>query len=292
MTGQGQGSAECGSTQVVAELRAVNNRHLKIQARISDVLSTLQGDLEAEIRGQVRRGSIQLQVFLQGASKADAFQIQEDVVASYHRQAAAVAKTLGVEANVDVGQLLLLPGTVTETKRSAGGEIDPDMAAAASAAVGEAIRSLNEMRQKEGGSMEDELQKQLDLLGQLTDTIEERAPAVVDEYRKRLQERIAEALGAVAGDLKEADLSREIVLMADRSDVREELVRLRSHFDQFAELLRSETSQGRKLDFLIQEMVREANTIGSKANDAAIAQRVVDLKTTIEQMRELVQNVE
>lgn len=292
MTGQGQGSAECGTTQVVAELRAVNNRHLKLQARVSDVLASLQGELESEIRSQVRRGSLQLQVFLQGASKADAFQIQEEVVASYHRQAVAVAEKLGVQANVDVGQLLLLPGTVAETRSNAAGEIAPEMAAAASAAVGEAIRSLNEMRRKEGRSMEDELKQQLDFLGELTDTIEERAPAVVDEYRKRLQERIAEALGSVAGDLKEADLSREIVLMADRSDVREELVRLRSHFGQFAELLGSETSQGRKLDFLIQEMVREANTIGSKANDATIAQRVVDLKTTIEQMRELVQNVE
>lgn len=292
MTGQGQGHAQCGSTQVVAELRAVNNRHLKIQSRISEDLSQLQSQFEAIVRGGVRRGSLQLQVFLQSDSKADAFQIQEDVIAAYHTQAAAVASRLGIETNVDLGQLLTLPGTVIETKRVAGNELNEGIVTAATDAVSDAVQSLNVMRQKEGGSMLTELQKQLQLLGDLTESIEQRAPSVVADYHVRLRERVAAALGERADEIKDGDLTREIVLMADKSDVREELVRLRSHFDQFSELLADEISHGRKLDFLIQEMVREANTIGSKANDATIAQRVVDLKTTIEQMRELVQNVE
>ncbi len=292
MTGQGQGLAQCGQTQVVAELRAVNNRHLKIQSRISEEVAELQPELESIIRSSVRRGALQLQVQVQSNSKADAFQIQKDVVAAYHNQAAAVASQLGIDANVDLGQLLTLPGTVMETKRTAGSKLSDDMIAATNAAVAEAVKSLNAMREKEGSSMATELEKQLKLLSELSDTIEQRAPSVVADYQARLRERIATALGPQAEEVKDSDLSREIVLMADKSDVREELVRIRSHFDQFAELIAGETSQGRKLDFLIQEMVREANTIGSKANDATIAQRVVDLKTTIEQMRELIQNVE
>ncbi|GAB5402538.1 MAG: YicC family protein [Aureliella sp.] len=292
MTGHGQGLAQCGQTQVVAELRAVNNRHLKIQSRISDEVAELQPALESILRSGVRRGALQLQVVVQRESKADAFQIQEDVVAAYHKQAAAVASRLGVDVNVSLGQLLALPGTVIEAKRVAGSELSKEMIAATHGAVEEAVKSLNAMREKEGSSMACELEKQLTLLGELTDTIEKRASAVVADYQVRLRERIAAALGAQAEEVAESDLTREIVLMADKSDVREELVRIRSHFQQFADLIAGEGSQGRKLDFLIQEMVREANTIGSKANDATIAQRVVDLKTTIEQMRELIQNVE
>ncbi|MEO8272002.1 MAG: DUF1732 domain-containing protein, partial [Aureliella sp.] len=141
-------------------------------------------------------------------------------------------------------------------------------------------------------SMWDELSRQLSRLAELTAEIEQRAPQVVDEYRSRLESRLTKVLAELGAKLQEADLAREVLIMADKADIREEIVRLRSHFAQFQKLLADEESQGRKLDFLIQELFREANTIGSKAGDAEIAQRVVDIKTIIEQMRELVQNVE
>ena len=140
--------------------------------------------------------------------------------------------------------------------------------------------------------MGSELSRQLSRLAELTAEIEQRAPQVVDEYRTRLESRLTKVLAELGTKLQEADLAREVLIMADKADIREEIVRLRSHFSQFQKLLGDEESQGRKLDFLIQELFREANTIGSKAGDAEIAQRVVDIKTIIEQMRELVQNVE
>ncbi len=129
-------------------------------------------------------------------------------------------------------------------------------------------------------------------LRELTSLIELRAPKVIDEYKQRLHVRLSQSLAEVGGEIQETDLVREILLMADKADIREEIVRLRSHFLQFQTLLDEDQSQGRKLDFLIQEIFREVNTIGSKAGDAEIAQRVVDMKAIIEQMRELVQNVE
>ncbi len=137
-----------------------------------------------------------------------------------------------------------------------------------------------------------ELSSQLERLVQLTEAIRPRAPVVIDDFRSRLTSRIEAALAESTASLQESDLIREIAILADKADIREELVRLGSHFDQFSKLLDASESQGRKLDFLIQELFRETNTIGSKAGDAEIAQLVVDMKTTIEQMRELVQNAE
>ena len=151
---------------------------------------------------------------------------------------------------------------------------------------------LNGMRQAEGQSMSDELNQQLLKLHDLVVVVEARAPGVVEEYRQRLHSRLTQTLAEVGAKVQESDLVREVLLLADKTDIREEIVRLRSHFLQFQTLLDDPQSQGRKLDFLIQEMFRESNTIGSKANDAEVAQRIVDMKTIIEQMRELVQNVE
>lgn len=293
MTGQGQGRIQCGTEEVSAEVRAVNNRHLKIQARVSETLAGIEPQLEALVRSEVCRGSMQLNVQLLGGSGGNTYRLQSAVVESYWSQCQEIAQRLGVQSDVGLGQLLSLPGSVEESRVSAKtSEIAPDLVQATLAAVAEALKSLNNMRRSEGASMEAELTRQLKRLTQLTQAVQERAPAVVEEYQKRLESRLAAALEKHDHEIRESDLTREIVLMADKADVREEIVRLESHFQQFADLLQSEQSQGRKLDFLIQEMFREANTIGSKANDAQIAQRVVDIKTTIEQMRELVQNVE
>ena len=200
---------------------------------------------------------------------------------------------MGVEANVTVADLLPLPGVVTEARLAGGATtISDELASTVLDTVRLAIDCLNRMRAAEGESMRDELAQQLAKLNSLTTAIEQRAPRVIDEYRERLSAKLTMALAEIGKEIQEADVVREVLLMADKADIREEIVRLRSHFGQFAKLLEAQESQGRKLDFLIQEMFRETNTIGSKAGDAEVAQRVVDLKTVIEQMRELVQNVE
>ncbi len=291
MTGQGQGRRQYGSDEVTAEVRAVNNRHLKVQIRTCDGLSGLEPQIEALVRQSLRRGSLQLTIQLSGVAGDSQYQLQESVIAGYVKQSQAIAARLGLASDVSLRDLLVLPGAVGSRSHSAGVLAD-DLAECALATLADSLACLNRMRRTEGDSMQAELSRQLECLNELTSKIEKRAPVVVDEYRLRLETRLSKLLADVGTKVQEADLAREVLIMADRADIREEIVRLRSHFDQFKNLLAAEESQGRKLDFLIQELFRESNTIGSKAGDAEICQRVVDIKTIIEQMRELVQNVE
>lgn len=291
MTGQGQGRRPFDQTEITVEVRAVNNRFLKLQTRVSPALSGLEPQIENVVRQSLRRGSLQLTVNLAGQLAEGDYAIQPAVVEAYYRQCAALANKLGCDASINLTELLTLPGSVVDgSARSA--DLDERLVDAVLGAIGDAMDCLNRMRLAEGASMSAELRQQLAKLQACCDAIEVRAPRVLEEYKSRLQQRLGLALAEVGAQIQDSDLIRELVLMADRSDIREELVRLRSHFQQFHQLLEDPASQGRKLDFLTQEMFRETNTIGAKANDAEIAQRVIDLKSVIEQMRELVQNVE
>ncbi len=291
MTGQGLGRRPFDQTEITVEVRAVNNRFLKIQTRVSDAIAGLEPQIESVVKQALRRGSLQIGVYLSGKTAASDYCLQESVLESYFHQCTAIAKKLGTVAGVTVASLLTLPGVVGESGGRLG-EVDEPLATSVLAAVSEAMECLNRMRLAEGQSMGTELALQLEKLREITLLIEHRAPKVIEEYKTRLHGRLAQSLAEIGGQIQETDLVREILVMADKADIREEVVRLRSHFLQFQTLLDDSSSQGRKLDFLIQEIFREVNTIGSKAGDAEIAQRVVDMKSIIEQMRELVQNVE
>ena len=291
MTGQGQGRRPYDQTDITVEVRAVNNRFLKIQTRVSEAILGLEPQIESVVKQALRRGSLQIGVFLSGKIAISDYCLQEAVLEAYFHQCTALAAKLGAASGVTVAGLLQLPGVVSEN----GGrlsEVDEDLATAVLATVTDALGCLNRMRLAEGRSMGSELVQQLVKLRELTGLIEQRAPKVIEDYKQRLHGRLAQSLAEIGGQIQETDLVREILVMADKADVREEVVRLRSHFLQFQSLLDDPCSQGRKLDFLIQEIFREVNTIGSKAGDAEITQRVVDMKSIIEQMRELVQNVE
>jgi uncharacterized protein (TIGR00255 family) len=291
MTGQGQGRRPYGQAEITVEVRAVNNRFLKLQTRVSNAISALEPQIENLVRQSLRRGSLQLGVYLSGRFGDGDFNLDEAVLESYYHKLTAISARLGTKTEVSLVSLLALPGVVLE-RSGKSEDIDASLTQAVLAAVTEAMDCLNRMRQAEGKSMANELEAQLGKLRESTDAIELRAPQVLEDYRQRLHNRLGPVLAELGGQLQEGDLIREVLLMADKADIREEIVRLRSHFDQFKNLLADSTSQGRKLDFLIQEIFRESNTIGSKANDAEIAQRVVDMKSIIEQVRELVQNVE
>lgn len=289
MTGQGQGRSQCGAVEITTEVRAVNNRHLKLQTRAAGRLHAVEAQVESLVRSQVKRGSLQLNLQMHGGGADSEYQISAPVLSEYMRQCQQASDSLGVAHDVKLSDLLDLPGVVAEPQNT---ELTDELKQKTLESVQAAVDCLNQMRKTEGASIATELQSQLSRLKELTDTIEARAPSVVEEYRERLSKRLTKALEEVGAELQEADLVREVLVMADKADVREELVRLRSHFEQFSSLLDSPESQGRKLDFLIQELFRETNTIGSKCGDAEMAQRVVDMKTVIEQMREQVQNVE
>jgi len=291
MTGQGQGRRTAGAVEVTVEVRAVNNRFFKMQLRTSDVLGQIEPQIEALAKQHVRRGSLNMTVYVHRAARAGDYRLQEVAIASYYQQCQGIAAKLGIDAQVSIGNLLALPGVVAECNTD-DREADDELIAQTLAAVGEALQCLNRMRAAEGENMAKELRGQLERINLIKVAIEEKAPMVIDDYRERLRLRVQQGLALVGVDVHATDVLRETQIFADKADVREEIVRLRSHTRQFANLLDDQESQGRKLDFLIQEMFREANTIGSKAGDSEIAQRVVDIKAIIEQMRELVQNAE
>jgi len=183
-----------------------------------------------------------------------------------------------------------LPGVVTESasRRSDADAVWPVL----EGALNEALENLSRMRADEGAAMGRDLHANCQAIDADLEQIGQRAPLVVDAYRKRLLERLNKLLEEFGLEIQAADIVREVGLFTDRSDISEEIVRLRSHLQQFDAIARTEQNNGRKLDFLIQEMLRETNTIGSKANDSEIARHVVEIKTAIERMREMIQNVE
>lgn len=292
MTGHGQGRSQLDSAEITVEVRAVNNRHLKVQTRTSEGLGALEQKIETLVRKQLRRGSLQLGVQMHGSQSANECLLQQDVIKRYLQQLNELSAEVGLENNVTLGDILNLPGVAVDPRSGAFVEVQKEVEQCVLQTVEIALASLNEMRSAEGKSMAAELSSQLDRLRTTAKAISERSPAVVEEYREKLKSRLAKAIAETGTQIQDSDLIREVLIMADKADIREEIVRLESHYDQFEHLLAADESQGRKLDFLIQEIFRETNTIGSKAGDAQIAQLVVDMKTTIEQMRELVQNAE
>lgn len=296
MTGQGEGRCQVPLGGVIlAEARSVNNRHLKVILRSGEGLANVESEVESLVREKVRRGTVTLSLNWSGRPSLDLYQLQMPIIQSYLQQCQLVSDQLRIENDVRMSNLLALPGVVLESLPQ--DEDTPELLESIAKAVVQALEGLNKMRSDEGASMAREIRDQISRMSNLVDVIAERSPAVLSEYRERLRTRVATIVAEAisAGDvapLSEPDLIREVALMSDKTDIREELVRLRSHFEQFEKMLDGAESQGRKLDFLVQEMFRESNTIGSKCGDATIAQRVVDLKATLEQIRELIQNVE
>ncbi len=189
-----------------------------------------------------------------------------------------------------LGSLLQLPGVVDEEKfRSTDTESEWPLIQTAILA---ALDNMATMRVDEGRAMSLDLENNCAAIGRELDSVERRAPAVVDAYRTRLSERLTKTLAEQQLALAPADIMRELCVFAERSDISEETVRLRSHLEQFSTIQAKEEGCGRKLEFLTQEMFREANTIGSKANDVEIARSVIEIKTAIERIREMIQNIE
>lgn len=288
MTGQGQASRRFGPIGIDVEIRTVNNRFLKVVYKISDAANSIEPQLEALIREHIKRGSVNVSIRLSHTDRSNAASIDAVTLQDYVKQATKIGKELDIVLTYSVGELLALPGVLIQNSNVA----DEELLSAVQQTVTDCLHDLQSMRQREGNSMADQLLAGLDAILEARKEIESRAPNVIAEYRHRLETRVRSALSDLGHPHQEVDVIREVLIHTDRCDIREELVRLASHVEQFRSAIQHPESQGRKLDFLIQELFRETNTIGSKANDAEISQRVVFIKATIEQMRELVQNVE
>jgi uncharacterized protein (TIGR00255 family) len=289
MTGFGRASFEVDDVPFEIEIRSVNHRHLDVRARLPRQLAGCEADLKARVQSRLQRGKVDASVSVAGAgSSSPSLEINRDAVAALVASARELAREHDLDATLGIADLLAVPGVTRQVEREWDAD---DLAASLTVAWDDALDALEAMRLREGESLDREIRERLAKVGQLIDEVEVRAAGVVQVVREKLRRR-TEKLEIETGLLDEARLHQEIVIAADRLDITEELVRLRSHIEQFEESLGVEGAVGRRLDFLIQEMGRETNTIGSKANDADIAHRVVDLKTELERIREQVQNVE
>jgi uncharacterized protein (TIGR00255 family) len=288
MTGHGQSSRRAAGITIDVEVRAVNNRYLKISARAPELPPSFEGEIESIVREYLKRGSVSVSVKIGNFVGGVTSTIARDTLKTYLQEAESLAAELGIPHQVELGSFLLLPG-VLDTKRSVD---DPEVHEAVKQSLRAALMDLQTMRQAEGQSMAQKLKESLSEIGKCVLAISKRAPAVLSDYQARLEQKVRLAIEEKGLDLSTADVVREIVLFSDKSDISEEITRLESHLKQFQSLFDQKESQGRRIDFLLQEMGRETNTIGSKANDSEISKHVVTIKVIIEQMRELVQNIE
>jgi uncharacterized protein (TIGR00255 family) len=292
MTGYGEASYQSDTLHLAIELRAVNNRYLKVSLRASEPYNLLEPEFEKVIRRVVRRGTIQVHLRCQRQLSPQDYQINGVALQSYAAQLRELSGKLGLaeQGHVLLSQVLALPGVVPEPATAAyrPEEEWPVL----EKALDQALGRLQAMRQEEGRAMAQELLQMRDHIGQQLEHIRARVPRVAGLYRDRLLERVRNLLGELDVQIDRSDLIKEVAIFAERSDIAEEVVRLASHLDQFQEIINEPESAGRKLEFLTQEMFRETNTIGSKASDVEISRHVVEIKGTLEKVRELVQNIE
>jgi uncharacterized protein (TIGR00255 family) len=288
MTGFGTATAQTPGGRLSVEVRSVNHRFSEVQLRLPKELMTLEDRARALVQGRVHRGRLELIVTREdGARRTRSVRADIDLAAAYAGALREIAGSVGAAGEVTLQQLAVLPDVL----RIEDDRTDVDLLwPALASAVGEAIEALVAMRAAEGRRLAEDLFTRLDTLASLLDGIAGRSKDVVQSYSERLRHRLAELLGEMPVD--EARIAMEIALLADRSDISEELVRLRSHLAQFHQTIGEDGPVGRKLEFLLQEMGREANTIGAKANDLDITRAIIAMKAELESLREQVQNVE
>jgi uncharacterized protein (TIGR00255 family) len=286
MTGYGDARHQSDGLNVSIELRALNNRYLKVSLRATDPYHLLEPEFEKVIRRTVRRGTLQVHLRLERQVAAQDFRINMTALRSYLDQVRQVVP----EDSQLLAQVLALPGVVPEPGQSTS-HLHDDWPILEKV-LNQALARLQQMRLEEGKAMAQEFLTHRDSIAGHLERIRTRTPQVAGLYRDRLLERVRALLGELDVKIDRNDLIKEVSIFAERSDISEEVVRLSSHLDQFQEMMNEPESPGRKLEFLTQEMFREANTIGSKASDVEISRDVVEIKGTLEKIRELVQNIE
>ncbi|MCH8830895.1 MAG: YicC family protein [Planctomycetes bacterium] len=290
MTGFGEARRENEAVALAVEVRSVNNRYFKFNVKSPDVYAALESDMEKTVRQFVSRGTVSVTLKVSPTAACDRYSLDHEVLRRYWSQLHALAESIHVPGPPDLGGLLQLPGAICEESYG-GAEPETDWPLIKDALI-EALEKLQTFRRAEGSSMQDELAGQCAIIGRQLSEVETLVPEVVREYRDRLLGRVRELLEGMDVEIQAADVIREISVFSERCDVHEEITRLQCHLNQFDTFLHQQGAMGRKLDFLGQEMFREINTIGSKANNVSIAHGVVEMKAAVEKVREILQNVE
>ena len=290
MTGYGAAEWVDDQVRIAVEIRTVNNRFFKSNLRFPEGLGAMEVVVDRLLRDSITRGTISVNVAVEPRGAAARAPVNAEILAAYWRDLAALGKRLGDPSPVRLESLLALPGVVGAEQAILTGI--ENLAAKIESAVKEAVAKLNTMRDTEGRATADDMRRALDEMHRRIGLIGARVPAVILEYRERLRQRVREILEGVEVATDDNILAREVAFAAERSDVNEELARLASHIVQYRELLDESGPAGRKLEFLTQEMYREVNTLGSKANDAEISRQVVEIKVGVDRLREQSLNVE
>ncbi len=287
MTGFGTGSAPLGEGRVLLEVRSLNHRFLETRVRLPSEIAEQTFYLEQRCRELLQRGRYDVSGRVEG-HVLPAANFDVDRAKATYEALCRLRDAVAPDTEVPLSLLASLPDLLTR-------ELSSDSASVRTAlddALEQAVARLDEMRSTEGEYLASDLSARLQTARGIRDTIAQSHPELAASFRKRVEDRLSRVLETYQVEVEPSRLEAEIVLLSERADVAEELTRLSMHFDQFEQLCRSEGPVGRRLDFLLQEVGREANTIGSKCQDATLAHLVVELKTELERMREQVQNVE
>ena len=287
MTGFGQGRTEGDDFRIRVDIRSVNNRALDVHTRLPQELSSLEVTLKKQVQAAVKRGRVDVNISVEQLKPAT-FEINRPLVSGYLTALAELKREFGLEGDPSLELIAKLPGALQVSQDS--DSLDEKLVAGAIAALSQALVSLTEMRVVEGQGLAAELSSRLDNIERQMPVIENEAARLPAVYREKLMKRLQEV--AAGAQVDETRIAQEAVMLADRSDISEEIARLKSHISQMRDLVHSTEEAGKRLDFILQEMNREANTILSKSNDLAISDAAIVIKTEVEKLREQGQNVE
>jgi uncharacterized protein (TIGR00255 family) len=289
MTGYGKAMVAGDDFSVSVDLKTVNNRFLDIHLRVGSELASLEPSIKKRITSRLSRGRVDVTVSMERVAQI-AYEINRPLIAGYVNALKQLQQDFNIGGELDINAIARIPGALQPARNG----IDDRITIALEQALDQALDELEKMREQEGEALKKELRERVQKIEALVPIIENSAAGLADAYRLRLQKRIGELLNR-GGQVIEIDpvrLAQEVAYLADRSDVSEEMVRLRSHLSQFQEALEASGDAGKMLDFLLQELNREANTTLSKSTDLAIKEAGLAIKAEVEKLREQVQNVE
>jgi uncharacterized protein (TIGR00255 family) len=287
MTGFGHGSAEGEGLKVRVDIRTVNNRFLDVHTRMPQELASVEITLKKQIQAALKRGRADVTISIEQVREAK-FEINKPLVSGYLKALGELKADFELEGSPSIELLAKLPGAMQVSQDQ--DQLDKTLVSTVTAAVAEALTSLGTMRAAEGQELADDLGARLDAIEKALPIVEEHASELPSVYREKLLKKLQDIVPASSID--ETRLAQEAVMLADRCDISEEIARLKSHIVQMRDMLRTDEEAGKRLDFILQEMNREANTILSKSNDLAITDAAIVIKTEVEKLREQAQNVE
>ena len=289
MTGFGRGAASGDEFTVAVEIKTVNNRYLDIHLRLSQELSPLEMIIRKRVGARLSRGRVDLNINFERTG-ATTYEVNRPLIAGYVSAMRDIQQQFNLSGEIDVSSVARLPGALAPARDG----LDEVNTTGLERALDEALDSLERMRESEGAALTEEMRVRVAKIEAEVPVIEAAAAGLADAYRQRLQKRVGEliARGGQAVELDAGRLAQEVAYLADRSDISEELARLRSHLEQFRAAVEAEGEVGKRLDFLLQELNREANTVLSKATEISIKDAGLAIKAEVEKLREQVQNVE